>query len=111
MQALNLKQLQDLIAAGKPLLVDFWATWCGPCKALAPILETLSLDYEKIQFVKVDIDKDNIAKEFEIRSIPTLRIYSGGKLLSAKVGMSSGADLEKWLKGIPELKPFLPSLY
>ena len=72
----------EVLSANTPVLVDFWATWCGPCRALAPTIETLAKDYDgKVKFCKVDVDENpNNAAEFGVRSIPTLILFKDGKI-------------------------------
>ena len=78
----------EVVESDTPVLVDFWAEWCGPCKVIAPVVEELANDYEgKIKFGKVNVDDHNmVASEYGVRSIPTLLIFKNGTVVNQIVG-------------------------
>ena len=92
---------QDVIKSEIPTLVDFWAPWCGPCKAVGPVLEELAEEYEgRVRIVKVNTDEHpGVAGALNIRSIPTLILFKDGKVSDMKVGAAPKPALASWLEG------------
>jgi thioredoxin 1 len=87
---------QRVIDNDKPVLVDFYADWCGPCRAQAPVLETLAGEYtDRVDIVKLDVDQDGaIAGQYNIRSIPTLILFKNGKPVDVQVGVNTANTLK-----------------
>lgn len=95
-----MEKFGDIIKSEKPVLVDFFATWCGPCKMMHPILEELHGKVgEKARILTVDIDKnEELAALYRVQSVPTLMIFQGGEMKWRASGVHSAADLEKELE-------------
>ena len=89
----------EVLEAKGLVLVDFWATWCGPCMMLSPVIDTLAQEYEgKIKVGKVDVDQNSdVATAYGISSIPCLLLFKDGELIDRKVGASPKAQLKIWL--------------
>ena len=96
---LNAETFENEISGTVPVLVDFWAEWCAPCKALAPILDEVSDELAgKIVITKVNLDENqDLAMKYSIRSIPTLLLFKNGELLDMQVGLPSKSDLVDWI--------------
>jgi thioredoxin len=97
MENVTSEKVKQLQLEGKKVLVDYWAKWCGPCKALIPRLELIESDYPDVTFVKVDVDENmDSALDLGIRSVPTVIIYNGEKIISR----SQGASADSFYKDI-----------
>ncbi len=90
---------QEVVNSDKPVFVDFWATWCGPCRIISPIVEELAKDYEgKVDFVKVDVDQNReLASKYNISSIPTLAIFLNGQVVDLAAGAASKESIRTYI--------------
>ena len=101
-QAINTGNFEARVTTGKPIVVDFWATWCGPCKRLAPVIEELAKDYDGLAIVgKCDVEEDeDLAMRFGVRNIPTVVFLKGGQEVDRSVGLVPRQVLEEKIKAM-----------
>lgn len=89
----------EVLESETPVLVDFWAEWCGPCKAMSPVVDELAEKYqEKLKVVKVDVEAEpELATEYKVRGIPTLMVFKGGEAVKTKAGMQDKYALQDFV--------------
>jgi thioredoxin 1 len=89
----------EVLGSDQPVLVDFWATWCGPCVAMTPVIDQLADAYKgTVKIGKLNVDENGqTAMRYQVRGIPTLLLFKGGKLVASKVGGTGKADLQKMI--------------
>ena len=92
----------EVLKSEEPVMVDFWAEWCGPCKALSPIVDEVASEVAgKMKVVKINIDENpNAPTKYGVRGIPTLMVFKGGELVDTKVGGMSKTQLDEWLSSV-----------
>ena len=101
--AINDKSFEsEVVNSELPVLIDFWAEWCGPCKEISPILDEINNEmHKKIKIVKVNIDDNpNIPNQYGVQSIPTLLIFKKGEVIGTKVGACLKSELISWIKTV-----------
>ncbi len=87
---------EEVLKSELPVLVDFWATWCGPCRMQAPIIDELEQEVAKVKFGKLDVDKcGSLAQKYSVMNIPTLLVFKGGKVVASAVGLQSKENLKE----------------
>ena len=90
----------EVLRSEKPVLVDFWATWCGPCRMIAPVLSEIARERSDVKVGKINVDEQpDLANEFRIASIPTLLLFRGGQVVNQMVGVRPKATIEAMLGG------------
>ncbi|PNE12156.1 MAG: thiol reductase thioredoxin [Beijerinckiaceae bacterium] len=91
----------EVVGSSGPVVVDFWAEWCAPCKMISPALEEIAQEMQgKVTIAKLNVDENpGVAGTYGIRSIPTLMLFKDGKMASSKVGAAPKSELKKWIAG------------
>lgn len=90
---------QDILKSSQPVVLDFWAEWCGPCRMLSPVLDELATEMQGVTIAKMNVDENpQTPAKFGVRGIPTLLIFKDGELKQTRVGGLPKADLKKWIE-------------
>ncbi len=89
---------QEVLNSEMPVLIDFWAAWCGPCRMLSPIVDEIAEETNSAKICKVNVDEEpDLAAQFNVMSIPTLLLFKNGKIVNTSVGVKSKADIERMI--------------
>ena len=98
---LTVENFENVTNTGKPVLIDFWATWCGPCRMIAPVIEEIANEREDILVCKCNVDEEvPLAVQFGVNVIPTLVVLKNGKMVTHQVGFQPKPALVAWLNGV-----------
>ena len=94
----NQAEFDELLNSGKTLVCDFWASWCGPCRMLAPVMEEVSKNFPEAEFVKVNVDEnEELAARYRVMSIPLVAVFEGGKMTAQTVGYMPEEEMNDFL--------------
>ena len=86
---------EEVLKSEKPILIDFWATWCGPCKTMAPIVEEIAEERTDIKVCKIDVDQEpELARQYRVKSIPTFLVFKEGEVVKRDMGVMSKEEVE-----------------
>lgn len=89
---------QEVLNSEMPVLIDFWASWCGPCRMLSPVVDEIAEETNSAKICKVNVDEEpDLAAQFNVMSIPTLLLFKNGKVVNTSVGVKSKADIERMI--------------
>ena len=97
-KAVNQAEFDELLNSGKTFVCDFWASWCGPCRMLAPVMEEVSEEFEEAEFIKVNVDdNEELASRYGVMSIPFVAIFEDGKLKAKSVGYLPAEQMKEFI--------------